>query len=51
MDFKTEKKKVQEEIDVDLDEITAEDLGETVYDPENDIISDDGGLFDFDDDL
>ena len=51
MDFKAEKKKVQEEIDVELEEITAEDLGETVYDPESDSVNDFGSIFDFDDDL
>ena len=50
MDFRAEKKKVQEEIEVELDEITAEDLGETVYDPENDFVGDSGSIFDFDDD-
>ena len=49
MDFRTEKKKEQEEIDVELEEFTQEDLGETVY--EDDSISDAGSLFDFDDDF
>ncbi len=49
MDFRAEKKKDQEEIEVELEEITQEDLGETVY--EDDSISDAGSLFDFDDDF
>lgn len=58
MDFRPERKKAQEEIEVNLDdqiehldEITQDDLGETVYDPDSDNISDAGSLFDFDDDL
>ena len=58
MDFRPERKKAQEEIEVNLDdqiehldEITQDDLGETIYDPDSDNISDAGSLFDFDDDL
>ena len=50
IDFRAEKKKNQEEIEVELEEITQEDLGETVYEFE-DSISDAGDLFDFDDDF
>ena len=51
IDFRPEKKKAQEEIEVDLEEITQEDLGESVYDPEGDSLGDAGSLFDFDDDF
>jgi len=50
IDFKSEKKKAQEEIEVDLEEITQEDLGETIYEVE-DSINDTGSLFDFDDEF
>ena len=51
IDFRKEKKNNQEEIDLGLEEITAEDLGESIYSPDDDNISDAGSLFDFDDDL
>jgi len=51
VDFRADKKKNQEEIEVDLEEITQDDLGESVYDPEGDAFGDTGSLFDFDDDL
>ncbi len=51
IDFRKEKKNNQEEIDLGLEEITADDLGESIYSPEDDNISDAGSLFDFDDDL
>ena len=51
VDIRPERKKAQEEIEVNLEEITAEDLGESVYVPDEDSISDAGSLFDFDDDF
>ena len=51
IDFRKEKKNNQEEIDLGLEEITPEDLGESIYSPDDDNISDAGSLFDFDDDL
>ena len=51
VDVRPERKKAQEEIEVDLEEITAEDLGESVYVQDEDSIGDAGSLFDFDDEF